>query len=60
VVGVVKKAKENISLLVTAAIALALLITADHYGLPHKWQTAIFGMMVPFEAKITYLLKRYD
>jgi 4-hydroxybenzoate polyprenyltransferase len=47
-----KKAKENISLLVTVTITVALLVIADRYGLSHKWQTAIFGTMVPFWALV--------
>jgi hypothetical protein len=47
-----KKAKENISLFIAVVIALVLLVTADHYGLPNKWQTAIFGTIVPFWAVV--------
>ena len=42
------KKQENLSLFAIGAFTLALLIIADHYGLPHKWRTAIFGTTVPF------------
>ena len=40
--------KENFILGLCAAATLALVLIADHNGLPQKWHTAIFGTVAPF------------
>jgi hypothetical protein len=53
------KVRENLSIFAAAAITLALLVIADHYGLPHKWQTAIFGTVVPFTVVVLWCPLRW-
>ena len=43
-----KLTKENVAIAVALAILFPLLILLDHFGLPHKWQTAVFATLVPF------------
>jgi hypothetical protein len=40
--------RENFILGLCGAAMLALVLIADHNGLPQKWHTAIFGTVAPF------------
>ncbi|MGB6822662.1 MAG: hypothetical protein WBE21_11325 [Candidatus Acidiferrales bacterium] len=51
--------KQNLIIWTTGLIALALVILADHNGLPQKWHTAIFGTVAPFGFVVAIYPRRW-
>jgi hypothetical protein len=51
--------RENFIVGLCAAATLALVLIADHNGLPRKWHTAIFGTVVPFSFVLASYASRW-
>jgi len=44
---------DNIIIAISAAIVLMVAVTMDSWGMPQKWDAAIFGNLLPFAVTIT-------